>query len=59
MFVTPVERFFAGQSDFLEIGGVALGAGHVHIVTPCSPTLVWEEPFSLVRCRNFPECSQS
>src|ERR1700687_1619228 len=57
--VTQVQHFFAGQRDFLETGVVALRAGHVHLVTPCSPTSVWEEPFSLVRCRNFPEHSES
>ena len=46
MFVTQVEHFSAGQRDFLEIGAVPLRAGHVHLVTPCSPTSVWEEPLS-------------
>jgi hypothetical protein len=49
-FVTAVEHFFAGQKDFLEIGAVALRAGHVHLVTPCSPTSVWEESVLV----NFP-----
>jgi hypothetical protein len=42
-FVTPVGHFFAGQRDLLENGAVGLRAGHVHLVTPCSPTSVWEE----------------
>lgn len=46
MFVTQVGHFSAGQRDFLEIGAVALRAGHVHLVTPCSATSVWEEPWS-------------
>jgi hypothetical protein len=45
-FVTQVGHFSAGQRDFLEIGAVALRAGHVHLVTPCSPTSVWEESLS-------------
>jgi hypothetical protein len=49
-FVTGVEHFFAGQKDFLEIGAVALRAAHVHLVTPCSPTSVWEESVLV----NFP-----
>jgi len=49
-FATGAEHFFAGQKDFLEIGAVALRAGHVHLFTPCSPTSVWEES-ALV---NFP-----
>src|ERR1700722_4243227 len=44
--VTPVGHFFADQRDFLEIGAVALRAGQVHLVTPCSPTSVWEESLS-------------
>jgi len=43
--ITP---FFAGQRDFLEISAAALWAGHVHLVTPCSPTPVWEESSSAV-----------
>ena len=46
-FVTPVEHSFAGQRDFLEIGAVVLRAGHVHLVTPCSPTCLWEESFPI------------
>lgn len=48
--VTLVEPFFVGQRDLLEIGAVALGAAHVHLVTPCSPTSVWEESLLI----NFP-----
>ena len=47
-FVTLVEPFFADQRDFLEISAVALRAGHVHLVTPCSPTSVWEESSAVV-----------
>jgi hypothetical protein len=36
-FVIPVEHFQAGQGGFLEIGAIALRAGHVHLVTPNSP----------------------
>jgi hypothetical protein len=46
MFVTQVGHFSAGQRDFLEIGAVALRAGQVHLVTPCSPTSVWEQSLS-------------
>jgi hypothetical protein len=49
-FITPVEHFFAGQKGFLEIGAVGLRTGHVHLITPCSPTSVWEESFLI----NFP-----
>jgi|SRR5208282_763884 len=42
----PVGHFFARQRDHLENGAVGLRAGHVHLVTPCSPTSMWEESLS-------------
>ena len=46
-FYRPHE--FAGvrtmSFDLLEIGAVAVRAGQVHLVTPCSPTSVWEETY--------------
>ena len=45
-FIAPVEHFFAGQRDLLEIGAVALTAGHFHLVIPCSPTSAGEEALS-------------
>jgi hypothetical protein len=41
-FVSLEEPFFVGQRDLLKIGEFALRAVHVHFVTPCSPTSVWE-----------------
>ncbi len=31
---------------FLKLRAVGLRAGQVHLVTPCSPTSVWEESLS-------------